>query len=282
MKATFFKFLKGLLSAFMPSQKAALQPIPVNHKRRLPGAAHWLGALVVGLSLFSFTSAQAHTANAAVLWADDDTMVKQDRKVGDFSALEVSSAISVKLSQGNESAVTVEAGQNVINKVETKVSGGKLIIRYSSSGDSWFRSRGKVTVYVTAKVLNGIDCSGASSITGLTAISAGKLAIEASGASSIKLELKAQSVAGDFSGASSVNLTGSTGGFTAEVSGASSIKAADLVAKDAVVDVSGASSVFVHATNTLVAEASGASSVRYKGTAKVTPDVSGASSIKPL
>jgi hypothetical protein len=65
-----------------------------------------------------------------------------------------------------------------------------------------------------------------------------------------------------------------------DASGASKFNALEFVAKDADLDVSGATSVRVNASKTLNVEASGASSVRYRGTPSVRSDASGASSVR--
>jgi len=93
------------------------------------------------------------------------------------------------------------------------------------------------------------------------------------------MELSGGSVGGDVSGASEINLKGQVSKFDFQASGASHINAYDLVAEDAVVDVSGASGTEITANKNLKAEASGASHVRYKGNASVNENTSGASSV---
>ena len=68
---------------------------------------------------------------------------------------------------------------------------------------------------------------------------------------------------------------------TAKLSGAGDIKAGDLKATAADVQISGAGNATVWATGELKARVSGAGDVRYKGQPRVDQKVSGVGSIKP-
>ena len=224
----------------------------------------------------------------------------EKRNVGEFNALDISSAITVYISQGNETGVAISVENGEKDKVKTEVRNGVLKI-YVESGfwGSWRDSR--VKAYVTVKQLQKIIASGASSIRITDKLTAGHLKIGLSGASNLKGEINAdelkfeltgastihstihaKSTEFGISGASTANLTGNTGELDVEASGASNFKAFDLVAEICGAEASGASSVRVNCTkhfNKL--QASGASSIHYKGTAEVKNfESSGASSIK--
>jgi hypothetical protein len=80
-------------------------------------------------------------------------------------------------------------------------------------------------------------------------------------------------------GAVSANLTGSGDSLFIDIAGAASINAFDFTAKDVVVNVSGAGSVEVYASDTLDVTIGGVGSVNYKGGAELTRSVAGLGSI---
>jgi hypothetical protein len=68
----------------------------------------------------------------------------------------------------------------------------------------------------------------------------------------------------------------------AEVSGAGDVDFTQLVARDAIVEISGADDIRVHATESLSASVSGAGDVTYTGDpSDVQTDVSGAGDVDP-
>lgn len=205
------------------------------------------------------------------------SQIKQDRNVGAFSKIKVSSAIKLVITMGNEAKVSVEAEEHVIDKIKTEVKNGEL---HLYSKNHYSTSKG-VVVYVTASALTAIDASGATNVSNTNAINAKSFDVECSGASSVKLDVNTSDLNLDISGASVVNMKGNTTRFNATISGASSLKTEELINKEALVHASGASAAKVYAGEVFKAEASGASSIKYYGDPKdKSIETSGASSIK--
>lgn len=227
----------------------------------------------------------------------------QKRNVPSFSAIKVSSAIDLYLSQSNLNEVAVSASSvELRNHIITEVEGGTLIIRMDNN--SWWDWKKwgdtKVKAYISVKELNALTASGATTIHiigGLESdklkiklsgasdlkgeMNVGNLNITVSGASNIKSHVKALIIGIDGSGASDVQLTGTVDDLSVEVSGASEAKLYDLNAKGAIVRASGASSAHVNVSTIIKAHASGASNVNYRGSAELRESSnSGASNIK--
>lgn len=203
------------------------------------------------------------------------------RNVGSFHGVQVSSAITLHLMQGNEDAVAVSSSDaSETDKIKTEVKNGVLKI-WTESNSFWgsWKDR-KIKAYVSIKRIDYLGASGASNIKISETLKAGDLNIEAKGASAIKGNIKAGNLKLDISGASTLTLAGTATDAKLDISGASSVKAYDLLIDNCYAEASGASNVGINVSTKLKAEASGASSIRYKGNASVQTDVSGASSIK--
>jgi len=206
----------------------------------------------------------------------------REHRTGAFHSVEVSGAIHVYVKQDSAmQPVKVETDENLQDLVEITESNGVL---YISPEDHFnLRPSRDVTVYVEATQFRGLSVSGASWIRGENKLLSNEtFELGASGASSIKLELKAPRVNAETSGASDITLSGETKDLSLQGSGASNFKCIDLLTENTSVGVSGASSADVYASVKLDVEASGASGVKYRGAAAVTQDVSGASSVKKL
>jgi len=228
----------------------------------------------------------------------------QQRKVPSFTAISVSSAIDLYLTQSNKNEVAVSASNDEIrDHIITEVVGGTLIIRLGDRGTwmSWKKwGNYKTKAYVSIKDIDALTASGACNVHLINTIESPKIRIKLSGASDFKGNIKAGTLmyqltgASDYrgevianninidgSGASSIELTGRVDDLAVEVSGASDAKLYNLTAKGAILRASGASNIGVTVTEILRANSSGASDINYKGNPNVKEsNTSGASNIR--
>jgi len=240
--------------------------------------------------------------------AQDKTAVVYDnhaqvRKVPNFNAISVSSAIDLYLTQSNANEVAVSASEEEIrDHIITEVVGGTLIIRLGENG-TWFSWKKwgnyKTKAYVSIKEIDALTASGASNVHLVNTIETPKMRIKLSGASDFRGDIKggtldytlsgaseykgqvtANNILINGSGASNIELNGTVDDLSLEVSGASDAKLYGLVSKGAVVHASGASHAQLNVTEMLKAQSNGASNIDYKGNPNVKETTSGASSIK--
>jgi hypothetical protein len=231
--------------------------------------------VAAGLTTFSFaqdTQNVVYDANA------------QPRKVESFTAIEVSNAISLYVSQGKETAVAVSVeGNDNIDKIKTVVNNGVLKI-YVEGGiwNKWNWSDKRIKAYVTVADIKKMEASGACRVTIADKLKSAALKINLSGASVFKGQLEVTSLSVNVSGASNATLSGTAATINIDASGASSVRAYDLLANTCSAESSGASNIHVNVSKEFTKiQASGASSIRYKGDAAVKNfEASGASSIK--
>jgi hypothetical protein len=220
---------------------------------------------------------------ALVIFASCDSIhgsgniVSEKRNTGSFNGVSTSGAYDVELSTGPFS-VEVEADDNVIKYISTKVDDGVLVIK-KQGGFSLNESH--VKIYVSAPEINYLKTSGAANLKVKDILKNDKkITLKASGAASIEAAVDAPEINTDASGASTIKLKGRTRDYKAEASGSSIIKSSDLLTEKTYAEASGASEIRVHASVVLDANASGASSIHYTGGATVKQHTSGASNIQ--
>lgn len=183
--------------------------------------------------------------------------VSEARTVEAFTRLRIEDGIPATLSPGSPQA-TVNAPQKVVEKLETVVKSGTLIVRL------------KPGVLVTS--LEGTEVV----ITGQ-----GVVAVEATGASKLTVSgVDASPFRATASGASQVIVSGHTADARLNASGASTVAAAQLTAEIASVEATGASTIEVNASKSVEGTASGASHVTvWGGAASTNVSTSGGSSV---
>jgi len=204
-------------------------------------------------------------------------VIKQERKVSAFDAIEVSGAFDVYLSLGTAQSVFIEADENLLPLIRTVVIGNTLKI----DNNKPIHNSKSMKVYITVTDLKRVELSGAVDLHSQNKLTLNELAVEISGATDATLDLAVQKLAVSSSGGSNLKLSGMANRVDLDVSGAVDIRAFELLAEIVSIDISGAGEVEINVTKELTSDISGAATVRYKGNpAKVDSEISGAGSIK--
>lgn len=195
----------------------------------------------------------------------------EPRTVPEFSAIEVSGSISLYMSQSNDYAVAISAGDQKNNsKIKTEVKNG--VLKISVDGGLWngmgWANR-KLKAYVSFKSIRALNISGASFVTSSGPITLDELRIGVSGASEVKTEIHVKQLDLDISGASVARLSGSADNASIDASGATKVSSYDLAINSCKAAASGASSIRITANKELNASASGGANIYYKGLASV-------------
>lgn len=227
--------------------------------------------LTVNVTLAQNVKNLVHDANAEI------------RKVKDFDAIEVSSAITVYLSQGNENAVAISTDEGGNNNIKTEVKNNVLKIYPENDFlGKWNCGDRKIKAYITIQSLKKLYAGGACKVVLTEKLKADDLKIELGGASFLKGEINASTLSLSLGGASTITINGTANNLEISAYGASNVKAYDLLVNTCSADANGASNIKVNVAKEFShIHASGASSIHYKGDAVIKDfESSGASSIK--
>jgi Putative auto-transporter adhesin, head GIN domain len=205
-------------------------------------------------------------------------IVTEIRKTGSFDAISVGGSFEVEIKTGDVISVVVEADDNIMKYIETRVSGNTLKI---NTEDLHNYSDVHMKVYITVPVLSSIKASGSAEIVADDILkNSSKITFKASGSASIKAEVDAPEIETDANGSATITLTGKTKIHKTEASSSADIKAFGLLSENTTANVSSSASIEVHASVTLNARASSSGSIEYKGAATVTKSESSSGSVE--
>jgi hypothetical protein len=211
-------------------------------------------SVLILIAVYTFSRAQE---------GEKSGIITGERQLPTFSAIDAGGVVEVILQTGASQSVKVVADASVMDKIITEV---KNEILYISSKDLKLKKNSEETkVYVTAVTLKALTAHGATDIAGESLIEAEEFGLDASGASSVKLNIDVDILRSKVSGASDVTLSGRAREHKIHVSGAGSLNAKSLVTEQADYMVEGASDAFLNVTGSLTGESKGASEVKYIG-----------------
>lgn len=208
---------------------------------------------------------------------------QEDRQVAGFSAISSAGSFDVIITMGNKESLRMEGDESVMDEIETKVEDGTLKIRFKNNKNLWkWNNKGKVTVYVNAKSLNGLSLSGSGDMQVKGAIKGEKLDTRVSGSGNMVFTANVTDFNAAISGSGNMTANGSAGTSEIAVSGSGNFTGKNLKTDETNIRVSGSGNVSIYADKSLNAKVSGSGNVRYGGNAEVSVSKSGSGSVSKI
>ncbi|MCJ7623535.1 MAG: DUF2807 domain-containing protein [Anaerolineaceae bacterium] len=210
-------------------------------------------------------------------------VVSETREVSGFDRVRIEGAGELYLTQGETEALSIEAEDNIITEITSKVENNVLIIGFE---DKLFEDRviptEPIKFYLTVIALEELNISGAARVVSKS-LNSEKFELDISGAADINIDsLTADSLDVNFSGGAECDLSGEVSDLTLIVNGAGSFDASDLESTNSDITINGAAEVSLWVTEELDISINGAGSVRYYGNPQVSQNIEGIGSVRSL
>jgi hypothetical protein len=217
----------------------------------------------------------------------------ENRNVGEFSGIEVSTGVNVVFKQENATNVKVYADSDKLQNIITKVENGVLKVYIDNKGAKKMKFK-NLSVNISSPKMDDIKTSSGSTFTVVNSIKENNLRIDASSGSSVAgkftinnttdlnvssgSNVKANITSGKImlksSSGASANVEGNADIGMIDVSSGAVVKAENLRVNVAEVESTSGSSASVNVQNKMRVKASSGGSVKYKGNPKIDSDVS--------
>ena len=206
-------------------------------------------ALIVDRIFFDSSSSRAGTGSGVA--------ATQPRSLPPFTSVELAGDNNVTIQVGARQSVIVHADSNLLGRVTTRVSSGRLVIGTTPGNLS---AKSPMFVAVTVPSLDRLRLGGAGNISA-TGIDNRKLTVALPGSGTIEV-------------------TGATMKLAVTISGEGTALLRQLVARDADAALGGDGTIMLTATHSLTARISGHGTILYGGKpAYVTQNVTGSGTI---
>jgi hypothetical protein len=206
-------------------------------------------------------------------------IVTETRTVSGFSSISLDYPVQVFITQGANESLKVEADDDFLPGLQTRVRGNTLEILYKVDNGKRINPTKPVKITIVVKDLNDVDFGSAGELS-VDGLETDSLNISLSGAGNLKLnEITAKNLYVDMSGAGSMTASGAADTLRVNISGFGSFNGKELHSKKANVNLSGAGSATLWVDDNLDANLSGVGSVNYYGSPSVSKNVSGVGSV---
>ncbi len=189
-------------------------------------------------------------------------VVAKNRSISsDFVRIKASSGIDVYLTENGESALVVEADENLHEIIETEVKNGTL---YIGTKKNIWSARAK-KVHVSIEKLIEIEVTSGAEVTTENTLNADDLKIVATSGANFNLHLNVNNLNCKGSSGSNVNIDGKANRFNVSSSSGSNIDAFGLEISNCIAKASSGSNIKVRVSNSFEGHASTGGNIHYKG-----------------
>jgi len=211
-------------------------------------------------------------------------VVTETRDVAGFDEVQLRGIGRLEVEQGKETALTVEADDNLMQYIETEVEGDTLVISVKYKGLPFLTVNPSETIvyHLTVPALSRVSLSGSGDIA-VDGFEADDLTVEISGSGDLEASnLAVDSFTYQLSGSGKATLSGTVDSQDLSISGSGRLEAGDLRSAEAFIEISGSGRAVLWVTDQLDISISGSGDVQYYGAPEVSQDVSGSGNIKGL
>ena len=207
----------------------------------------------------------------------------ETRKVESFDAISIDYPAEVIVVQGKSESVKVEADDNLLPQLSTKVVDGRLVIKNKET--DWSKrveASDTIKITITVKELRDVNFTTAGKLR-IEKLETDSLSVDLSGAGEVELvDMNTKSLDCTLGGAGNIKATGTADEVSVEIDGFGNFYGDDLQSLTADLTINGAGNIQLKVKTSLDAEINGAGSISYYGSPTVDRSVNGAGSISRM
>lgn len=210
---------------------------------------------------------------------------RETRDVSTFNGIKLGVPGNLHLKQGAKQEVVIEASDDILDRIETEVKDGYLVIKQENDWNwKWWKSNtGRIDIYITATDIEYLAVSGSGTMEGENTIKADDLGLDISGSGNMDLDIQANDIESRISGSGNMELSGSCTSNDIRISGSGDLRADNLAADLYSIQISGSGTCRIYAKSEIDARVTGSGNIYYKGEPdKVHSSISGSGSLKKM
>ena len=215
-------------------------------------------SIVFIVVLMSLITACISSAGPVETIQGSGNVVTEERVVSGFTAVSLQGVGELIIDQTGSESLSITADDNLLPYIETRVRGGKLIIRIQDK--TLFNNVTELTYHVTVNAIDSVELDGAGNV-------------EVS-------HLDTNNWRVNLSGTGSITASGKADKQDIEINGAGTYTADELTSQEATVRHSGAGMVVLQVSDQLDVHIDGLGTVEYIGNPTVTKTINGLGTVR--
>lgn len=215
----------------------------------------------------------------ATAFAPNDR-ITEERDLDPFDEIGLAISADLYLTQGAQQPVKIEASEEVLANIETKISGGHLEIKFKES----MRNPGDIKIWITIPEIEELNIAGSGSIFATSGIETEELELNIAGSGNMELsKVICDEIEANIAGSGNLKMDNSTAE-EAEISlaGSGDAQINGLKVAEASVSIAGSGDCIIHVTDELDVSIVGSGDVKYEGDPRIEVSTIGSGKVKKI
>jgi hypothetical protein len=193
-------------------------------------------------------------------------LAMEEREAKEFSAVYYGIPGKLILKNGTTTSLVIEADDNIIPFVETRIVNNTLHIK---TRENLLPGKNGLTVYLTAPEITRISLNGSGNVFGEDVFQARQISLNINGSGNITMKTDVEKLNSKINGSGNIKLSGYGEVHEIEIRGSGSVLAYDVQTIECLVKVMGSGSSYVSVANRLDAHIMGSGNVYVKGSPNI-------------
>ncbi len=206
----------------------------------------------------------------------DQNVITVERSLNSFEEICSQGQFDLYVKQGDGTDLIIEAEENLIPYISTRVKHGRLVI--DNADNRCLRPNLPMKVYITVPTLEILELEGSGSITCDT-FHIDDLTVNLLGSGVINIAAETSFLEVNLAGSGDIFLRGFADHTDLTISGSGTIHAYDLEQNNCIVNISGSGNMYVFVNELLDVHITGSGDVNYRGTPDVRTRITGSGSV---
>jgi hypothetical protein len=237
----------------------------------------WFALFALIIGSLSFTSCDFNCISVEGI----GPLVNKTFKSEPFNSIDCNISATVRIRQSELVSVSALGQQNILDLLEIKVEGQKLVIDYKQ--ECVMTSFDSLIITISAPEIASLHLNGSGEMSTIGSITQQNLDVIINGSGSIRASIISPGkLNASIAGSGNMFLDGTTVDANFDIAGSGEIHAYDLQAKTISIEISGSGDASVFASEKIDAKVSGSGDVHYKGNPQVTTSITGSGDIKKV
>ncbi len=210
----------------------------------------------------------------------DGPVVTDQRSTPDFSGIQLKVPAKLIYTEGAVYKIELISQQNILNNIETILSGNDLIIRFRHSNTN-LKSGEEINIKITAPAVSKLEVHGSGNIESQTSFAPSSLRLAIFGSGHIFLaDVVTDKLDAEISGSGKIKIIeGLTGDQPLKIAGSGEMDFVNFITKKSKTSISGSGNILLNVAELLDVNISGSGTVKYRGNPVVTSSITGSGAV---
>ncbi len=207
----------------------------------------------------------------------------ETRTIAEFGGIAIEGSGDAIVIFGAEPSIVVEADENLLEYIETRVEGSTLYLRLRHPEKRVsFRTRSPLRFTITTPSVSAFSIAGSGSVN-CSDLDTGELTIDIAGSGTVVLDdMTCGALEISIAGSGDVRMSGVAETQSIDISGSGDVAAGDLRTRKTRIDIAGSGDATIWATERLRVSVAGSGDVRYYGSPSLSKSIDGMGAVRHL